>query len=179
MLGARGKQVCAGLAGCGSAWRRSRGALGSPTQRRGRHALPTRVLTGTLVRVLRWVAVPLAVVAGYYLAFLLFLKIELSCLPRGVLPGPPCSEWWSENHSWVGAVVFGLALSIGPILLPMVLAPRFKGVVGTLAFAMVAFHTISEFDTWAWSVAMPVAAASAALWSISFRRRLFPAVPAG
>ena len=29
MLGARGKQVCARLARCGSAWRRSRGALGS------------------------------------------------------------------------------------------------------------------------------------------------------
>ena len=28
MLGARGKQVCARLARCGSAWRRSRGALG-------------------------------------------------------------------------------------------------------------------------------------------------------
>ena len=125
------------------------------------------------IRVLRWVAVPLAVVASYYLAFLLFLDVELSCLHLGSRPQGLCADWWYENHSWVGAVMFGFALALGPILLPTVLAPRFKGIVGLLAVGLVAVHTISEFDFWAWSVAMPITVASAAALGIIFRKRLF------
>jgi hypothetical protein len=123
-------------------------------------------------RVLRWIAVPLTVVAGYYLAFLLFLEIELSCVSPGLRPKGLCSDWWSENHSWVGAAVFGFALFIGPVLLPAVLAPRFKGTVGLLAFGVVAAHTISEFDFWAWSVAMAIVAVSAAALGITYRYQL-------
>ena len=125
------------------------------------------------ILVLRWVAVPLALVASYYLAVFLFLEIELSCLTFGSSPKGHCSDWWYENHSWIGAVVFGIALLLGPILLPAVLAPRFKGIVGVLALGAVAVHTISEFDFWAWSVAMPIAAVSAAVLGIIFRNQLF------
>jgi hypothetical protein len=107
------------------------------------------------------------------LAFFLFLEIVLSCLHLGSGPKDLCSDWWLENHSWVGAVVFGLALFLGPILLPTVLAPRFKGIVGVLALGVVAVHTISEFDFWAWSVAMPIVTVSAVAFGIIFRNRLF------
>jgi len=123
--------------------------------------------------VLRWGAVPPVVVASYYLAFLLFLKIELSCLGDGLHPNGRCSDWWADSHSWVGAVVFGFALFLGPILLPTALAPRFKGIVGGLAFGVVAVHTISEFDFWAWSVAMSIVTVSAAALGITFRHGLF------
>lgn len=125
------------------------------------------------IEALRWVAVPLAVVASYYVAFLLFLKIELSCPAPGLPPKGLCSGWWSENHSWLGAAVFGLALFLGPILLSTVLAPRFKGIVGVLAFGVVAVHTFSEFDSWAWRVAMPIVAVSVVALGITFRHHLF------
>lgn len=124
-------------------------------------------------RALRWVATPLALVASYYLAFFLFLAIVLSCLHFGSLPQGLCSDWWYEIHSWVGAVVFGLALFLGPVLLPIVLAPRFKGIVGVLALGAVVVHTISEFDYWAWSVAIPIVAVFSAMMGIIFRNRLF------
>jgi hypothetical protein len=126
------------------------------------------------VRALRWVAVPIALVASYYLAFFLFLEIVLSCLDLDSSPKGNCSEWWYENHSWVGAAAFGLALSFGPILLPIVLAPRFKGIVGVVAFGAVAAHTISEFDSWVWSVAIPIVAAFAAMLVITCRDRAIP-----
>ena len=125
------------------------------------------------VRALRWVAVPLALIAGYYLAFLLFLEIVLSCFHLGSRPKGLCSDWWYENHSWVGAVVFGLALFLGPILLPVVLAPRFKGIVGVLALGAVVVHTILEFDSWAWGVAIPIVAVSTAMVGTIFRNRMF------
>jgi hypothetical protein len=125
------------------------------------------------IRVLRWVAVPLALVASYYLAFFLFLEIVLSCLHPGSRPKGLCSDWWYENHSWVGAVVFGLALFLGPVLLPVVLAPRFKAIVGVLALGAVVVHTVSEFDFWAWSVAIPIAVVSAVMVGIIFRNRMF------
>jgi hypothetical protein len=137
-----------------------------------RGAQPQR-LGGMKVRALRWVAVPLALIASYFLAFFLFLEIVLSCLHFGPGPKGLCSGWWYENHAWIGAVVFGLALFLGPVLLPVVLAPRFKGVVGVLALGAVAVHTISEFDFWAWSVAMPIVVVSAAAFGIAFRNRLF------
>ena len=124
-------------------------------------------------RALRWVAVPVALVASYYLAFFLFLEIVLSCLHLGSRPKALCSDWWYENHSWVGAVAFGLALFLGPVLIPVVLAPRFKGIVGVLALGAVVVHTISEFDFWAWSVAIPIVAVSAAAVGIIFRDRVF------
>jgi hypothetical protein len=107
------------------------------------------------------------------LAFFLFLAIVLSCLQLGASPKGVCSDWWYENHSWVGAVVFGLALFLGPVLLPVVLAPRFKGIVGVLALGAVVVHTVLEFDFWAWSVAIPIVAVSAAMMAIIFRNRLF------
>jgi hypothetical protein len=131
------------------------------------------ILGDMKVIALRWITVPLALVATYFLAFFLFLEIVLSCLHLGARPQGLCSNWWYENHSWVGAVVFGLALFLGPVLLPVVLAPRFKGIVGVLALGAVAFHTISEFDFWAWSVAIPVVAVAAAIAGIIFRNRLF------
>ena len=136
-----------------------------------------RPIGGLIVRVLRWVAVPLALVASYFLAFFLFLEIVLSCLHLGSGQKELCSDWWLANHSWVGAVVFGLALFLGPILLPTVLAPRFKGIVGVLALGAVALHTISEFDFWAWSVAMPIVAVAAVAFGIIFRNRLFRSHP--
>ena len=132
-----------------------------------------RPIGDLIIRALRWVAVPLALVASYYLAFFLFLEIVLSCLHFGPSPQEVCSDWWYENHSWIGAVVFGLALFLGPILLPTVLAPRFKGIVGILALGVVAVHTISEFDLWAWKVAIPIVAVSAAMVGIIFRNRVF------
>jgi hypothetical protein len=125
------------------------------------------------IRVLRWASVPIALVASYYLAFFLFLPIALSCLHNGSGPKGPCSDWWYENHAWVAAAVFGLALFLGPVLLPVVLAPRFKGIVGLVALGAVAIHTILEFDLWVWSVAMPIVAVSAAVLGITFRNKAF------
>ena len=125
------------------------------------------------VRALRWVAVPLALVASYYVAFLLFLEIVLSCFHLGSRPEGICSDWWYENHAWVGAAAFGLALFLGPVLLPVVLAPRFKGIVGVLALGAVVVHTVAEFDFWAWSVAIPIVAVSTAIVGTIFRNRVF------
>jgi hypothetical protein len=107
---------------------------------------------------LRWVAVPLSSVASYFLAFFLFLDIALSCLHLGARPEGLCSDWWYDNHAWVAAVAFGLAIFFGSVLLPVVLAPRFKGAIGAVALVVVIIHTIVEFDLWVWSVAVPTVA---------------------
>jgi hypothetical protein len=112
-------------------------------------------------------------VASYYLAFFLFLQIILSCFHLGSRPEGLCSDWWYENYSWVGAAAFGIALFLGPVLLPVVLAPRFKGIVGVLALGAVVLHTVSEFDFWAWSVAIPIVAVSTAMAGTIFRNRVF------
>ena len=125
------------------------------------------------VSAFRWVAVPLVVVASYYSAFFLFLEFALSCLHIGVRPAGLCSDWWYGNHSWVGAATLGVALFFGPVLLSVVLAPRFKGVVGLVAFGVVVVHTIAEFDFWVWSVAIPIVAVASALAGFTFRHRVF------
>jgi len=124
-------------------------------------------------RALRWVAIPLALVASYFLAFFLFLEIALSCMHLGSDPKGHCTDWWYQNHSWVGATVFGFALFLGPVVLPVVLAPRFKGAVGAVALGVVVLHTISEFDLWVWSVAIPIVAVFAAVAGVVFRDRAF------
>jgi hypothetical protein len=120
---------------------------------------------------LRWVAVPLALVASYFLAFFLFLEISLSCLHLGSRPEGLCSDWWYANHSWVGAAAFGLATFLGSVLLPALLAPRFKGVVGALALGVVVIYTLLEFDLWVWSIAVPIVAACAAVVGFTSRNR--------
>ena len=110
------------------------------------------------ISALRWVAVPIALVASYFVAFFLFLKIALSCLHLGARPEGLCSDWWYGNHAWIAAATFGLAIFLGSVLLPVVLAPRFKGAIGAVALAVVVIHTILEFDFWVWSVAVPIVA---------------------
>jgi hypothetical protein len=116
------------------------------------------------VSVLRWVAVPLSVVAGYFLAFFLFLQLSLSCLHLGARPEGLCSDWWYENHAWIAAAVFGAAIFPGAFLLPVVLAPRFKRIVGVAALAVIVVYTFVEFDAWVWSIAIPIVSTLAAAW---------------
>ena len=96
--------------------------------------------------------------ASYFLAFFLFLEIALSCLHLGARPEGLCSNWWYENHAWIAAAAFGLTIALGSVVLPVVLAPRFKGAVGTVALTVVVIYTIVEFDLWVWSVAVPIVA---------------------
>jgi hypothetical protein len=108
------------------------------------------------VRAIRWVAVPLAVAAGYYLAVWLFLEMRLSCLHLGTRPQGQCSDWWYANHSRAAAFTCGVVLFVSAVLLPTLLAPQLKRLVGAVALAAAVMLATLTFDSWVLAWAIPV-----------------------
>jgi hypothetical protein len=113
---------------------------------------------------IRWVAVPLAFVGGCYLAMWIYLKLGLSCFHLGSRPQGLCSDWWYANNSQAAALACGAVLFVSSVLLPTLLAPRFKQLVGFLAFTITLVLTILFFDIW---VVVPVLSVLIALTAMS------------
>src|SRR5262245_11949529 len=80
----------------------------------------------TNVRIVRWVAVPLVAIAGYYLSVWLFFQSAVSCLHLGPRPPGLCSDWWYASHSWIAVASCTLVGFAGSVLLPTMVAPRHK-----------------------------------------------------
>jgi len=100
------------------------------------------------VRAIRWVAIPLVVAAGYYLAVWLYFEISLSCLHLGPRPQGLCSDWWYANHSRVATLATGVALFVSAILAPALLAPQRKPLVGIVTLVATIVLTALAFDWW-------------------------------
>jgi len=100
------------------------------------------------IRAIRWVAIPLVVAAGYYLAVRLYFEMGLSCLHLGPRPQGLCSDWWYANHSRVATLATGVALFVSAILAPALLAPQRKPLVGIVTLVATIVLTALAFDWW-------------------------------
>jgi len=108
------------------------------------------------VRIVRWVAVPLVAIAGYYLSVWLFFQSAVSCLHLGPRPPGLCSDWWYASHSWIAVASCTLVGFAGSVLLPTMVAPRHKRIVTLVSLVAAAVFYVWIFDlrVWAWVVPM-------------------------
>ena len=126
------------------------------------------------VRAFRWIAVPVAIAAGQYLAEWLFVVMRMSCLHFGARPEGLCSDWWYENESWAAASTCGVVLFVVSVLLPTLLAPNSRRLVGATAFAVAVLLTAVTFDLWVstWAISVVVVLAAASVCLLYTRRML-------
>ena len=119
---------------------------------------------------LRWSAVPLIALGGWYLAIWIGLELWLQCWHLGQRPPGLCSDWWYSNHGRVADVVFALLLSIGAILLPSLAAPARKQIVFVCAFVLFIGYIVID-GGFSSSIPLLLLASAAVFWVLFLRDR--------
>jgi hypothetical protein len=123
---------------------------------------------------IRWVAAVLALVVGNNIAVWVFVELALSCFHLGPRPAGLCSNWWYSNHEWVAAAALGVTAFLFAVLLPVLLAPRYKRSVGIIALAinvsLTAFTSDGWVSIWAIPIALTLAAVSVCLLYVRRKR---------
>jgi len=133
-----------------------------PIQQRVRRA--AQRLGNMRTRAIRWIAVPLAAASGYYFAAALCTYIIISCMAF-FIPKEGCS-YWGHNQEWVAPLALGTVAFVLSVLLPALLAPKRKRLVGAVALAVVALLTLALFSPWVWLRAIPTLALLAVLCAL-------------